>query len=56
MPEAVEIEDWQRIAIGYRNLAPQAGTEASRIMLENLAREAEEIAEGMIAGQAARRS
>jgi hypothetical protein len=43
-----EIEDWQNNAISYRDLAAKAGTEASRIMLHNLAREAEEMAAQLI--------
>jgi hypothetical protein len=56
MPKVTEIEDWQSKAIRYRNLAAQARTQATRTMLEDLARETEEIANGMIAGQAAGRT
>jgi hypothetical protein len=50
MTKLDEIEGWRNKAIHYRDLAAQAETEASRIMLEGLAREADEIANGIIAG------
>jgi hypothetical protein len=43
-----EIEGWRNKAIHYRYLAAQAETEASRIMLEGLAREADEMAGQLI--------
>jgi hypothetical protein len=41
MSKLSEIEDWHSRAIGYWNLAAQAGTKATRSMLEDLARETE---------------
>jgi methyl coenzyme M reductase gamma subunit len=48
MSKVSEIEDWQSKAIGYRNLAAQAGTQATRRLLEDLARETEEMAKELI--------
>jgi methyl coenzyme M reductase gamma subunit len=48
MLKVSEIEDWRSKAIRYRNLAAQAGTHATRTMLEDLARETEEIAKELI--------
>jgi hypothetical protein len=47
MSKVSEIEDWQSRAIGYWNLAAQAGTQATRSVLEDLARETEAVAKEM---------
>jgi hypothetical protein len=47
MSKVSEIEDWQSKAIGYWNLAAQAGTQATRSTLEDLARATDAVAKEM---------